>query len=142
MSDKGISQVDFAVATSLLIVVFVFTVSHVSGYYSNAMQVIQTSELRTRAFNLEKTAFEQKGVPAYWHWKGKTTRPSAGTTIWKAPIHLEEYNGTSGTWEVKVTLDPGTTYGVPNAWNESVKVYHDGSPIPTEVETTSMGFLS
>lgn len=141
-TEKGISQVDFAIAVSVLIVIFVFTVSHVSSYYSNAMQIIDTSKLRTAAFNLEKTAFEQKGVPPTWHWKGRTTRPSTGTTIYKMPVHLEEYNGTEDTWTVRIrNIDPGTSYGVSSAWNGSIKAYSEGEGVKVDVDTTEEGFL-
>lgn len=146
---KGISQVDLAVAASILIVLFVFTVSHVSSYYSAPMQILETSKLRTYALNLGKTAFGNKGVPSDWHWKDGTTRPCLETVIWRVPVYLEEWNGTNYSdpnppLVVEVPIDPGTTNGVANAWNRSIKAYEDGNPLTTWVdarEPDNSGFL-
>ncbi|MFP4634152.1 MAG: hypothetical protein ACLFM9_04275 [Candidatus Aenigmatarchaeota archaeon] len=139
MSPKGINQVDFAVAASVLIILFVLTVTYVSDYYSAPMQTVESAELRSKTLKLWDTAFSHKGVPPTWHWKGNTTRPSMGGKLWRVPIYLKEYNGTGDTYTLRVPVEAGETYGVPNAYSDSVIAYDDGKALPTDV--TGNGFL-
>ncbi len=143
MVHKGINQIDFAVAVGLVIVVFAFTLSHVSGYYSAPRQAIDSAELRTQAIGLWDTVFSQEGVPSNWHWKGRTTRPSTGGNIWKVPIHIEPDEAVSGDHVLSVTIEPGETDGVPHAWTESVVVYEEGSALQHNIENEveDNGFL-
>lgn len=134
MTHKGINQIDFAVATGVMIIVFAFTLSHVSGYYSTSRQAIDSAELRTQAIGLWDTVFSQEGVPANWHWKERTTRPSIGGKIWKVPIHIKPGEGMSGDHVLSVTLEPGDTNGVPNAWNESIIAYDGEEPLNSNIE--------
>lgn len=142
LGSKGNNQVDLAVAASILIIIFAFTASHISNYYSTPLQVTKSSELRARSMELEKLIFENRGTPPNWHWKDNTTRPGLGTTIWRVPVYLEETNGTSGTWEISASINPGFTHGLPNAWEGSIIAYRNGSALPTDVQAGGSGFLS
>ena len=142
MTGKGINQIDFAIAASVLIVLFVFTVSHVSGYYSTPMQVVDSAEMRSHAMLLWETAFRNEGVPPSWHWGPETTRPSMGGRLWRVPVHLEEYGENGGSYTLKVPINPGKTHGLPNAWEGSVKVYDGKEAIPTNVtDVEGDGFM-
>ncbi len=138
---KGINQIDFAVAISVIIFLFAFTVSTVSDYYSIPIQSIDRSELRDQSVNMWDLFFFQEGVPSDWHVEEETIRPSLGGNIWKTRVHIKEYNKTGGKYNISVPIDVGEENGVPKAWNGSIKAYHDGEPLMTDIKSEENGFL-
>lgn len=145
MDSKGVNQVDFAVAISVLILVLVYTLTHVSSYYNNPLQEIKNSKLYVDGIYLHRSLFEDKGVPSYWHWENSTTRPSLGMEIYKVPVHIEEVEGNSVSENVEVHIDPGNSYNRSNAWNGSIKVYQNSVPVEStvtnEIDNDDDGFL-
>lgn len=128
MQCKGVNQIDFAVAISILITVFVLTITFVTNYYDSPRQVLESSKLYIDALDLEQTAFQSRGVPPYWQFKNSTTRPSLASDIWYKPIHVRDKYGDGFTGDVSVDIDPGESWNLSNAWTGSVVVY-DGTEI-------------
>lgn len=133
MFNKGLNQVDLAVAVALMVVLFAFTLEQVSGYYSGPLQTVDRVEMRSQARSLWQTAFWQEGVPSDWNYQANLTRPSMGDRIWKVPIHLREYNGTGGNYRIRVPVEVGESHGRPKAWNTSVTAYYRNKTLPTDI---------
>lgn len=145
-SSKGINQVDFAIAISVVIVIFSLAIWQTSNYFTASFSPLKSEVLRSSSKGLEESFFAQKGIPVNWHWKNRTIRPSLETYIYRVPIYLEEYNDTSySNLNVKVEINPSERYNFSTAYNSSIKAYLEREPLPTDitnqVDSEGDGFL-
>ena len=141
MSRKGLNQVDFAVAASVVIVLFAFTTSYVSDYYSTPIEAAESAELRTDASNIWEAAFG-RGSPETWHINERSHRPGLGGRIWKRSIHIEEFNNTGDSYVLNATLNVGEKNDVGKAWDGSVVVYNEtGHLMNFTLEEDGYGFI-
>ncbi|GEM_PF-1821997 len=134
LSTKGMNQADIALAASVLIIAFSFSLSHISDHYSATIRDTYRGEGQNQAENLWYTSFSHKGNPRTWHWEENPERPSMGSTIWKVPVHIRERDGHGGTYTLKTNINTGQSNGLPNAWKGSVVAYHKDEALDTSVE--------
>ncbi|MFB6075692.1 MAG: hypothetical protein ABEK17_00970 [Candidatus Aenigmatarchaeota archaeon] len=138
---KGFNQIDFAVGVSIIILMMSITVSYLTTTIVTPISTYSTSELRTKAENLNYVAFKTEGIPNDWHWLNRSIRPSLGSYIFKRRIYLEEYNGSDNlnkNIEINFDLDE-------KAYLNSLIVYEGNKSLPTHitnpVDLDNDGFL-
>ncbi len=63
---KGVNQIDFALALSVMVVVIAFSISYVTSYFSRVSPDSRTSGLQSAADGIGKILFESAGIPPSW----------------------------------------------------------------------------
>lgn len=104
------SLVDLAIATGLFFVFVALILSFVLNYYSNFQGILQDSELRTSAANLNNVFFGGKGVPTDWETRSATpARIGLLNDLYRLPVILTTTNGSdfnNATVNFTLTFDP------------------------------------
>jgi hypothetical protein len=90
------SLVDLAVATGIFFVFIAMIMSLVLTYYTNFISVLEDSELRTSAANVDNVLFGGKGVPPDWETRSELpARIGLLNDLYRAPILLATKNSSN-----------------------------------------------
>lgn len=122
------SLIDLVVATGLFFVFVALILGFVLSYYSSFLSVLQESELRTQAANVDNIFFGGKGVPEDWDTRNTTpARIGLLNDLYRTPFIITTTNATdvnNVTLNFTINFDPlclnktrETTIRVYNATN-------------------------
>jgi len=89
------SLIDVVIATGIFFVSIALTMSFVLSYYSNFQSVLEDSDLRTSAANVNNIFFGGKGVPEDWETRDTTpSRIGLVNDLFRMPVILATTNAT------------------------------------------------
>ncbi len=121
---KGVNQIDFAMAISVMIVVIAFSISYVTSYYSRASPDDKTSELQASSSGIGKILFESPGIPQNWENSNyMPVRVGLKTDFARISMAAAEKGGVNHSFEeadVHVVFDAACAN---KTYNNSVRVY-------------------
>ncbi|MBI4894665.1 MAG: hypothetical protein HY833_02940 [Candidatus Aenigmarchaeota archaeon] len=104
------SLVDLVIATGLFFVFTALILTFVLTYYTNFVSVLEDSELRTSAANVNNVFFGGEGVPSDWELRsGAPVRIGLMTDLNRAPIIVATKNSSdfnNFTVNFTVSFDP------------------------------------
>ncbi len=110
-AQKGLNQIDFAIAVFVIITTVAFSVSYVTNYQSHTVAQTRSAELRTTLDSLQKVLFESSGLPKNWEDLNYTPiRIGLKATAYKIPLMLNETGGINRTNEsvdMRINFDSG-----------------------------------
>lgn len=120
------SLVDLVVATGLFFVFTAFIMTSVLSYYTNFLSVLEDSELRTSAANVNSVFFGGEGVPSDWELRsGAPVRIGLMTELNRVPIIVATKNSTdfnNFTMNFTMNFDPSCS----NTTRENtIRVFND-----------------
>lgn len=121
---KGVNQIDFAMAVSVMIVVIAFSISYVTSYYSRASPDDKTLELQSSASGIEKFLFGSPGVPQNWENNNYApVRVGLKTELARVSIAAAEKGGVNHAFEevdAHIIFDAACAN---KTYNNSIRVY-------------------
>lgn len=120
------SLVDLVIATGMFFVFTALLMSLVLTYYTNFVGVLEDSELRTSAANVNNVFFGGKGVPSDWETRADLpARIGLLNDLYKAPIVVATKNSSdfnNFTFNFSLSFDPACA----NTTREStIRVFND-----------------
>lgn len=88
------SAIDLAVATGVFFLTVTFIISLVINYLGGFVGIVQSSELRTAAFDAFSTMFSSKGLPSDWDTKNFTPlRIGLMEDLHRVPVNILDTGG-------------------------------------------------
>ena len=120
------SLIDLVISIGLFFVFVALIMSFVLTYYSNFLGVLQDSELRTSAANVNNIFYGGKGVPEDWETRNSTpARIGLLNDMYKVPLLITVTNSTpltNSTINFTLSLDPSCL----NRTREStIRIYNE-----------------